>query len=91
MNRNRRGLTRKNAVVLMGLLTMLLLIGAGWFRSSMRRSEELRRREACVRNLERLGKGIALYQAGYSEKFPALADPEPKPKATPMGAGNDRE
>jgi len=59
--------------------------------ATIARARELERREACAKNLARLAEGIRMYQSTYSEKFPALAAPEPKPKVTPMGTGNDRE
>jgi hypothetical protein len=59
--------------------------------ATVARARELAKRDACAKNLDKLGKAIKLYQSVYSEKYPALTVPEPKPKATPMGAGNDRE
>jgi hypothetical protein len=72
MNRNRRGLTRADTVV----LVILGVVGVGWLMPwHGGHSRELARRAACAMNLGSLGKGIALYQAGYKEKYPALANP----------------
>ena len=48
--------------------------GIGGLLGGLFRSRETARRATCAMNLGSLGKGICLYQAGYREKFPALAN-----------------
>jgi hypothetical protein len=74
MNRNRRGLTRLDVLV----LVLVFIVAVGIFLPPFfgcHGARELAKRAACAMNLGYIGKGISLYQDDYREKFPALANP----------------
>ena len=69
--KQRKGFTLIELLVVIAIIALLVSI----LMPSLNRARELARRAACGMNLGSLGKGIGLYQAGYKEKFPALANP----------------
>jgi hypothetical protein len=73
MNRNRRGLTLLELLllVIMGAVAVNILMMLWGGHGSRERA----RRAMCAMNLGGIGKGISLYQDDYREKFPALANP----------------
>jgi prepilin-type N-terminal cleavage/methylation domain-containing protein len=68
--KRRKGFTLIELLVVIAIIALLVSI----LMPSLNRARELARRAACAMNLGSLGKGIGLYQAGYKEKFPALAN-----------------
>ena len=71
MNVNRRGMTRVDVLFLVGVL---VIVGAICF-PMLNRARVTPRVVICAMNLGSLGKGIGLYQAGYRDEYPALANP----------------
>lgn len=68
--KRRKGFTLIELLVVIAIIALLVSI----LMPSLNRARELARRAACGMNLGSLGKGIGLYQAGYKEKYPALAN-----------------
>jgi hypothetical protein len=69
MDRNRRGLTRVEVLV----LALLLGVAACFLFCGLRSTRNLARRSQCRMNLYSIGKGICLYQNVYKDEYPALA------------------